>query len=198
MQQVTRHANGRVHELGLAAARAYHIHGLHEIGRFHHGRVPQGQCGLDILHPGLYFHDDHFIVVAGILAVRSESSDGKGLPGVTGKGFLMGHAGIGAEFRVADEQEAGQLVGFLTGDAAFLDVLLVERIHELAEAARRVGAAHLFDFHQQVREPVRLNGLAEIAGGMFGNPAADFSGFQQLGFPWRPFLRTGRHSGAPT
>ena len=66
---------------------------------------------------------------------------------MTGKSFLMCHAGIGAKFCMPDEEKAGELVGFFAGDAPLLNVPLIKGIHELTKTAGRVGTTHLLDFN---------------------------------------------------
>ena len=103
-----------------------------------------------------------------------------------GVAFLKFHAG-GVDVQVNElghvhPHAFQKFLCLLSGQAAFLDVLFVERIEILIHAAvGDDGAGFLFDAGEHLNKPLALYGLAEGTGRVGRDTFTNFSDFQQLG-----------------
>ena len=175
------HCCVHVHELGLTGAAAHNVHSLFEVFGLHLRSVEEGQGGLDVVHGDLGIHQQHFQIVGSVVTIGSVATKGDGLAGVAGEGLGVGIALVDRDFKVLHPLALQQGEDLFLGQGAFVNVLLVEGIHVLAVATKRVTAATLLDFDAAVGEPEGLHGFTEVAGRILGNTAADFGDFQKLG-----------------
>ena len=120
-------------------------------------------------------------LVGGVVAVLVHAADDKVVPpGHTGPLVtLLGVAGDEVELHDLDAQALDELQDVGVGHGAALDVLLVEGVHILVEAAAGHGAVG--DHHPV--EPEVLDGIPEVAGGVLGDPVAGLGHLLQLSLP---------------
>ena len=183
---------------------------LHVSVRIEHGRIAMAQA--DDLHAGLQelvggvlrdmdrkarlqlvkflldLENHVGEVVHAAVAVLVDTADVDVREVVIGTGLAGGDAHLGRGRLVVelDPQAAQEFLRLLVGEGALLHALLVEGIEVLVDVAgvHGIPSVQLRD-RPEMHEPVHLDGLPEVAGGMGRDPVADGGDLLELGLALR-------------
>ena len=122
-------------------------------------------------------------LVGGVLSLGRLAADGDGFPvGIAFLEFIARGVDVQVdELGHVDPHAFEQFLGFLGGQRAFFNILLVVRIEVLVHAAvGNDGAGLLFDAREHLHEPLALDGFAEVAGRISGHMLANVGHAEQF------------------